>query len=88
MASRWGNEAKEKSERILNASLAAAKETMANVLEGSARSTALTIQNDIEKLLSHAGGTLRRTERIPMINLATSALTLVAAGMMILGLLR
>ncbi|QLZ70837.1 conjugal transfer protein TraM (plasmid) [Legionella sp. PC1000] len=84
----WGNEAKEKSERILNASLAAAKETMANVLEESARSTALTIQNDIEKLLSHAGGALRRTERIAMINLAASALTLVAAGMIILGLLR
>ncbi|MDW9146768.1 conjugal transfer protein TraM [Legionella pneumophila] len=88
IALRWGNETKEKSERILNASLAAAKETMANVLEESARSTALTIQNDIEKLLSHAGRALRRTERIAMINLAASALTLVAAGMIILGLLR
>ena len=45
-------------------------------------------KNDIEKLLSHAGGALRRTERIAMINLAASALTLVAAGMIILGLLR
>lgn len=88
IALRWGNEAKEKSERILNASLAAAKETMANVLEESARSTALTIQNDIEKLLSDASEALRRTERIAMINLTASALTLVAAGMIILGLLR
>ena len=88
IALRWGNETKEKSERILNASLAAAKETMANVLEESARTTALTIQNDIEKLLSHAGGSLRRTERIAMINIAASVLTLMAAGMVILGLLR
>ncbi len=88
IALRWGNETKEKSERILNASLAAAKETMANVLEESARSTSLSIENNIEKLLSHAGGALRRTERIAMINLAASALTLMAAGMIILGLLR
>ena len=88
IALRWGNGATEKSERILNASLAAAKETMANVLEESARTTALTIQNDIEKLLSHAGGALRRTERIAMINLAASVLTLMAAGIVILGFFR
>ncbi|HCD9261982.1 TPA: conjugal transfer protein TraM [Legionella pneumophila] len=88
IALRWGNDAKEKSERILNASLTAAKETMANVLEASATTTAFTIQNDIEKLLSHAGGALRRTERIALINLAASALTLLAAGMVILGFFR
>jgi hypothetical protein len=88
IALRWGNEAKEKSERILNASLAAAKETMANVLEESARTTALAIQNDIEKLLSHASEALRRTGRTAMINLAASALTLIAASMVILGFFR
>ena len=89
IALRFGNEAKEKSERILNASLAAAKETMANVLEESAKTTSLAVQNDIEKLLSRAGGTLlRRTERIAIINLTASVLTLMAAGMVLIGLFR
>jgi len=87
IALRWGNEAKEKSERILNASLTASKEAMANVLEASARATALTIQNDIEKLLSNAGKALQRTERIALINLAASALTLIAVGVVVFGLL-
>lgn len=88
IALRWGNDAKEKSERILNASLAASKETMANVLEESAKTTAMTIQNDIEILLSRASGVLRHTKRIAMINLAASSLTLIAVAMVVFGLLR
>lgn len=85
---RWGNEAKEKSERILNASLTASKEAMANLLQESAHTTALTIQNNIEELLSRAKGTLRHTKQIAMLNLAASALTLLAAGAVIVGLFR
>lgn len=88
IASRWRNEAKEKSERILNASLAAAKETMANVLEESAKTTAMTIENSIEQLLFRMEGLLRRTERIALINLAASALVLLAASAVVLGLIR
>lgn len=86
IALRWGNDAKEKSERILNASLAASKEAMANLLQESANTTALTIQNSIEELLSRTKGTLQHTERIALFNLAASALTLLAAGVVILGL--
>lgn len=85
IALRWGADAKEKSERILNASLAAAKETMANVLQESAKTTALTIQNNIEKLLSRADESQRRTERIAMMNLIASAITLMAAATVVLG---
>ena len=88
IALRWGNDAKEKSERILNASLAASKEAMANLLQESANKTALTIQNNIEELLSRAKGTLRHTKRIAILNLTASALTLLAAGTVILGLFR
>ncbi len=80
---RWGNDAIEK-----NASLAASKETMANVLKESAKVTAETIHNDLERVLSHTSESLRRTERIAMINLAASALTVLAIGMIVLGILR
>jgi hypothetical protein len=88
IALRWGNEAKEKSERILNASLAAAKETMANVLEESAKTTAMTIENSIGKLLFRMEGLLRRTERIAWINLVASALVLLAASAVVFGFIR
>lgn len=84
IALRWGDNVKEKSERILNISLAASKEAMANVLEKSARTTAMTIHNDIEKLLVHVNVALRRTKRIAMINFAASALTFLAAGIVII----
>ncbi len=88
IALRWGNEAKEKSERILNSSLTASKEAMANVLQESAKSTTISIHNSIEKLLFRTEGLLRRTERIAMFNLAASACTLLAVGAVILGLFR
>ncbi|HHM2297751.1 TPA: conjugal transfer protein TraM [Legionella anisa] len=87
IALRFGNEAKEKSERILNASLIAAKETMANVLEESAKTTAMMIQKDIEQLLSRTSGILGRTKRIAMINLVASSLTLIAVGLVVFGLI-
>lgn len=87
IALRWGNEAKEKSERILNASLIAAKETMANVLEESAKTTAMMIQKDIEKLLVHASGVLDHTKRIAMINFVASSLALIAVGLVVFGLI-
>ncbi|HAU1718716.1 TPA: conjugal transfer protein TraM [Legionella pneumophila] len=88
IALRWGNEAKEKSERILNSSLAASKEAMANVLQESAKNTTISIHNSIENLLFRTEGLLRRTERIAMFNLTASACTLLAAGAVILGLFR
>jgi hypothetical protein len=88
IALRWGNDAKEKSERILNASLTASKEAMANVLQECAKTTTITVQNNIGKLLSHTDKALRRTERIAMINLVASALTLLTTGMVLLGFFR
>lgn len=88
IALRWGNEAKEKSERILNSSLAASKEAMANVLQESAKSTTVSIHNSIEKLLFRTEELLRRTERIALFNLAASTCTLLAVGAVILGLFR
>ncbi|HIF0302638.1 TPA: conjugal transfer protein TraM [Legionella pneumophila] len=85
---RFGNETKEKSERILNSSLAASKEAMANVLQESAKNTTISIQNSIETLLCHTERLLRRTERIALVNLTASALTLLAASAAVLGLFR
>jgi 16S rRNA G1207 methylase RsmC len=88
IALRWGHDAKEKSERILNASLAASKEVMFNALEGSAKTTARTIRDEIEGLLSDADRSVRRSRVVAMMNLGASVLTCIAVGMLSFGLLR
>ena len=88
IALRWGNDAKEKSERILNASLTASKETMANVLEECTKNTVMAIKNNMEPLLSDMDKALHRTERVAMINLIASALTIISVSMLVFGIIR
>lgn len=83
LALRWSHETKEKSERILNASLTASKEAMANLLQDSAKATAKAVQKAVDESLSPVSEATRHTERVAMINLIASALTLLAAGAVI-----
>ena len=84
IASRWGNDAKEKSERILNASLTASKEVMASLLQESAKNTALTIKKEVDESLSRAGIALGRAEKIAMMNICASVITFLAACVVII----
>lgn len=85
IALRWGNDAKDKSERILNASLAASKDAMAKLLQESANTTAITIKQEIDKSLSRISTTLLDTKRVAMLNLIASSITLFAACTAIIG---
>src|SRR6476620_4830080 len=46
LALRWGNDAKEKAERILNASLSAAKDAIDQLMQEGARSTAAGVATE------------------------------------------
>ena len=87
IALRWGNDAKEKSERILNASLTASKEVMATLLQESAKNTALTIKKEVDESLSRAGMALGRAEKVAMMNLCASAITFLAVCAIVIGML-
>lgn len=84
IALRWGHDAKEKSERILNASLTASKNAMANLLQESAKNTALTIKKEVDESLSRAGMALGRAEKVAMMNLCASVITFLAACVVII----
>lgn len=86
IALRWGNESKEKSERILNATLAASKEAMTGLLQESATTAAMTVQNQVDKSLADVGKVWGRAEKIAMINLFASGITFLAACTLIVGL--
>lgn len=83
---RWGNDAKDKSERILNASLAASKDAMTKLLQDSAAITAIAVQKEIDEPLARVGKVLRNTERVATFNLVASCVTFLAACTIIIGM--
>lgn len=79
VAYQWGNDAKEKAERILNASLAASKEAMAHLMKESVNEAAKAMQTEFEKALRRAEAPAQSARNLIILNVAGSVITLVAA---------
>lgn len=80
MSHRWGIDAKEKAERILNASLAASKDAMGNVMLEEAKVTAASVRAEINAALSHVAASIRDARRISILNVIASCITMIAAA--------
>ena len=80
LALRWGNEAKGKAERIVNASLAASKEAMGQILQEAAQATATSLRAEMDAALAGAAAPIRDARRIAMLNVVASCITLLAAA--------
>lgn len=78
IAHRWGEDAKNKAEKILNASLAASKEAMANGMQEGARKAA----DDLARIIDESTSSLERlassARKAAYVNLAASALVVMA----------
>lgn len=83
LALRWGNDAKGKAERILNASLAAGKDAMEQVLQEAARTTAATVASEIDAALDRLRAPVRDAHRIAVLNIMAAC---VAMGAAVVGL--
>lgn len=81
IAYQWGNEAKGKAERILNASLAASKEAMSSLMKTSAEEAARAMKVVIDREVSKAEGAARSARLVGIFNLSASVLTLLAAAL-------
>ncbi|WP_426811694.1 conjugal transfer protein TraM (plasmid) [Pseudomonas sp. WOUb67] len=79
IAYQWGNDAKEKAERILNASLAASKEAMASLMKASAAEAATAMQAELEKALRRAEAPVQSARNLFALSVAASIITLIAA---------
>ena len=84
---RWDDETKKQSERILNASLSASKEAMANLLQDGVKSAVMGIKKEVDESLSRASNALRSSEKVAMIHLCASAITFLAACTIVIGIL-
>ena len=77
---RWGNDAKGKSERILNAALAAGKEAMWETLQDGTATTVTSLRTEIDDALTRATLSVRDAHKIGMLNVVASCITLLAAA--------
>lgn len=79
VAYQWGNDAKAKADRILNAALAASKEAMTNAMKASAQEAAQAMQAELEKALRRAEAPAQSARNLVALNVAASVIVLVAA---------
>jgi hypothetical protein len=80
LALRWGTDAKDKAERILNAALTASKEAMSKAMQENAKSTAATVRSEVDAALGRVAGQVKDARRIGMLNVLASCITLAAAA--------
>lgn len=79
LALRWGSDSKAMAERILNASLTASKEAMAQVMQDSAKTTAATVKMEIDTVVANIAAPIRDAQLIGKLNVLAACITLVAA---------
>jgi CBS-domain-containing membrane protein len=77
----WGEDAKSRAERILNAALAASKDAMKVEMEKGARVAAEQIQKEIKSSLKEVE---KQSRVVATMNIAAALMALIAAGLALL----
>lgn len=80
IAHRWGEDAKNKAERTLNAALAASKDAMQKGMQQGAVAAVEAIQRESEGISSQLTASIREAKRVAIINMIAAGMTVFAAG--------
>jgi chlorite dismutase len=88
LALRWGTDAKSKAECILNAALSASKDAMHQAMQDNAKSTAASVRTEVDLILSRIASQLQDAQRIALLNIVASCITLAAAAVSLWVVLR
>lgn len=80
LALRWGLDATDKAERIVNVSLLAGKEAMAGIMRDSAQATATAMRSEIDSALGLIANNLLATRTLAILNVVAACITLFAAA--------
>jgi len=83
LALRWSNDAREKAERILNASLAASKEAMGQIMQAGADTAVASVRQQVDVVLSQLANPVRNAHRIGRLNVVASCMTMLAAAVLL-----
>lgn len=84
IAARWGNDAKDKAERILNAALKASREAMQEAADQAAKQTAQAVRAEVDRALAKAKKDSTAGRVAAIVNIAASCLTLGAVLLLLL----
>ncbi|GAN31441.1 TPA: conjugal transfer protein TraM [Legionella pneumophila] len=84
ISSRWKDDAKEKSEKVLNAALASSKEAITRLLHESTKESVQTIKKLISDSLNEAQFLTQRTQKFSRVALVSSATFFIASCMIFL----
>lgn len=79
LALQWGNDAKERAERILTVALAASRDTMLAISEQTAKTTSAALTADIEVALAGLRQPIQEARRIAILNVIAACITMGAA---------
>jgi hypothetical protein len=88
LAQRWGKDAKDKAERILNAALSASREIMGREMQDGARTLAEAVRAELDTGLAAVLIPIRNDRRMALFNVVAACITLLAAGVSLWVVLR
>lgn len=83
LSQRWGNDAKEKAERILNAALDASKGAMEQLMQDGAKKAAAAVAAEVSTALSGSAFRVQQARTIAWLNVFASCATLFAAAIVL-----
>lgn len=81
LSHRWGEDAKSKAERTLNAALAASKEMMANGMQQGTKATTDALRREMDAAVAQLATPIRESRRVAIMNLIAATMTLFAAAL-------
>lgn len=77
IAHRWGDDAKGKAERTLNAALAASKDAMTRGMQEGAKAAAEAVRREVEAVTAQ----IREAKRVAIMNMVAAGMAVFAAGL-------
>lgn len=87
IAFRWGDDAKTKAERTLNAALAASRDAMNKAMQEGAKKAVDVVKDEIEGMTDHLATPLREAKRVAVMNMVAAGMVVFAAGIALLATL-
>ena len=81
IAHRWGDDAKGKAERTLNAALAASKEAMAKGMQDGGKAAAEAVRRELEGAAVQFAAPVREARRVAYMNIVAAGMAVFAAAL-------
>jgi len=81
IAHRWGDDAKGKAERTLNATLAASKEAMAKGMQDGGKAAAEAVRRELEAAAAQLAAPIREARRVSYMNIVAAGMAVFAAAL-------